>query len=99
MFRTFLAAVNAYGTPEKLRTDNGPEFINSEFKKVTSGNNACREYTSVHCPKRNGRVQRKLAFVAQGRISAILEFQLMFEGVEFSAKALDYGRMWPEAWT
>ena len=32
-------------------------------------------------------------------MAAFLEFQLMFDGVEFPAKALDYGRTWPEACT
>ena len=32
-------------------------------------------------------------------MAAFLEFQLMFKSVEFPAKALDYGRTWPETWT
>jgi len=62
-------------------------------------NNIRPEYTSVDGSKRNGRVERKLALVAEGGMAAFLEFQLMFEGVEIPAKALDYGRMWLEAWT
>ena len=98
-FRTLLAAVNAYGTPESLRMDNGPEFTNREFQKLMTDNNIRREFTSIDGPNRNGRVERKLALVAKGGMAAFLEFQLMFEGVEFPAKALDYGRTWPDAWT
>ena len=97
--RTFLAAVNAYGTRESLRKDNAFEFTNREFRKLMFDNNIRREYTSVDGLKRNGRVERKLALVAEGGMAAFPEFQLMFEGVEFPAKALDYGRTWPEAWT
>ena len=98
-FRTFLTAFNAYGRSESLRTDNGPEFTNRKFQKLMTDNNIHPELTSVDGPKRNGRVERKLALVAEGGIAAFLEFQLMFEGVEFPTKALDYGRKWPEACT
>ena len=63
-FRTLLAAVNAYGTPESLRMDNGPEFTNREFQKLMTDNNIRREFTSIDGPNRNGRVERKLALVA-----------------------------------
>ena len=80
-FRIFLAAVNAYETPESLRTDSGPEFTNREFQKLVTDNNIRREFMSVDGPKRNGRVERKLALVAEGGMATFLEFQLMFEGV------------------
>ena len=56
-FRIFLAAVNAYETPESLRTDSGPEFTNREFQKLVTDNNIRREFMSVDGPKRNGRVE------------------------------------------
>ena len=62
-------------------------------------NNIRPEYTSVDGSKRNGRVERKLALVAEGGMAAFLGFQLVFEGVDIPVKALDYGRTWPEAWT
>ena len=73
-FGTFLAAVNAYGKPERLRTDTGSEFTNRELQKLMSDNNIRREYTSVDGPKRNGWVERKLALVAEGEMAAFLEF-------------------------
>lgn len=36
--RTLLTAVNAYGKPVCLRTDNGIEFTNNEFQKLMSNN-------------------------------------------------------------
>ena len=107
-FRTFLAAINAYGKPACLRTDNSLEFTKKEFQTMMSDTNVRREYTSVDGPKRNGGVERKLALVAEGGMAALvaeggmaafLKFQLTFDGVEFLAKALDYGPSRPEAWT
>ena len=98
-FRTFLTAFNAYGRSESLRTDNGPEFTNRKFQKLMTDNNIHPELTSVDGPKRNGRVERKLALVAEGGIAAFLEFQLMLEAVEFPVKTLDFARTWPDAWT
>ena len=72
-FGTFLAAVNAYGKPESLRTDNCPELTNREFQKLVSDNNIRREYTSVDGSKRNGWVERKLTLVAAGEMAAFLE--------------------------
>ena len=67
VFPTFSAAVNAYGTPVYLRTHNRPEFTNRKFQKLMPHNDIRREYTSVDSPKRNGRVERKLARVG-GRV-------------------------------
>ena len=98
-FRTFLAAVNAYGQPEGYRTDNASKFTNTEFPRPMVDNNIRREFTSVDGPKRNWRVERKLALVAEGGHAAILEFQTMFDGEEFPFKALNYDRTWQETWT
>lgn len=97
-FRTFLAAVNAYGTSVCLRTDNGLELTNKEFLKLMADNNIRREYKSADGPKGSGQVERELALAERG-MAVFLEFQLILDGVELPAKALDDGRMWPEAWT
>ena len=60
-------------------------------------NNTRHEFTSVDGPKRNGRVERKLSLVAEGGQAVFLEFQTMFDGVVFPAKAPNYDRTWPEA--
>lgn len=36
--RTLLTAVNAYGKPVCLRTNNGIEITNNEFQKLLSNN-------------------------------------------------------------
>ena len=46
-------------------------------------NNIRSEVTSGDGPNRNGGVKRKLALVAEGDHAAFLEFQTMFDGVEF----------------
>ena len=58
-FRTFLAAVNAYGQPECLRTDNVSKFTSTEFRRLMVDNNILCEFTSVDGQKRNGWVERK----------------------------------------
>ena len=45
--RTFPAAVNAYGQPECLRTDNASESINTEFQRLMVDINISREFTST----------------------------------------------------
>lgn len=97
-FRTFLAAVDSYGKPACLRTDNASEFIINEFQRVVADHNIHREFTAVDGPERNGWVERKLALVTEGGMAAFLGFQTMFEGVQFPSKALNYEHMWSEAW-
>ena len=53
-FRTFLPAVNAYGTPESLRVDNDPEFTNKEFQKLMTDNNIRREYNPLTVRRTTG---------------------------------------------
>ena len=72
-FRTLVAAVNACGTPACLRTDDGLEFTNKEFRTLTAENTIRREYTSDDSPKSNGRAERKLVLVAEGSLAAFLE--------------------------
>lgn len=43
-------------------------------------------------------MERKLALVAEGGMTAFVEPQLMVDGVEITAKALAYGCTWQDAW-
>ena len=95
-FRTLLAAANAFGQPACLRTDNASEFTNTEFQRLMVENNIRREITSVDDPLHNGWVERKLALVAEGGRTAFLNFQTIFDGADFPAKALNDERAWPE---
>ena len=49
--------------------------------------------------KRNGRVERKLALIAEGARAAWLEFPRHFLDLEFPAKANSWHQIWPEAFT
>lgn len=96
-FRAFLVAVNSYGRPACLRTDNASEFTNNESQGLRADRNLRRDLVSVDGPKRDGRVNWKLAHVSEGGTAAFLVFQTMFNGVGFPAKALYYERTWLKA--
>ena len=98
-YRAFLAVVSTYAKPAGLGSDNVLKFINKEFQTLTSDKNIHREYVSVDGPKRNRRVGLRLALVAEGGVVMFLEFHVMLDGVTIPAKALDFGRTWPEALT
>ena len=61
-------------------------------------NNIRLGFTSVDGLNHNGRVEWNLALVTEGGRAAILECQVMVDCVQFPAKALNYGRTWPESW-
>ena len=60
--------------PTCLRTDNSSEFISKDFERLMADDNTHREFTSVDDPKRNGRVERKLALIAEGGVAAFRSF-------------------------
>ena len=88
-FPTFLSAVYVYGQPECLRADTASAFTNTEFQRLMVVNNIHPEFTSVDGPKRSGRVERKISLVAEGGHAAFLEFQTIFDSVEFLSIALN----------
>ena len=57
------------------------------------------EYTPVDGAKRNGRVERKLALIAERARAAWLEFPRHFPDLEFPVKANSWHQIWPEAFT
>ena len=79
--------------------DNGSEFTNAEFRKLLTGLGIAVEYTPVDGAKRNSRVERKLALIAEGAKAAWLEFPRHFPDSEFPNKALEWTAIWPEAFT
>ena len=102
-FRAFLAAIKPlrekHGEPGALRTDNGTEFVNEPFANLLVQYGIRREFTSVDGPKRNGRVERRIALVKEGARAAWLEFPRLFPDVQFPSRAMHYSAVWPEAWT
>ena len=56
--------------PGALRTDNGTEFVNTLFANLLVQYGIRREFTSVDGPKRNGRVEWRIALVKEGARAA-----------------------------
>ena len=102
-FRAFLVAIKPlrekHGEPGALRTDNGTEFVNEPFANLLVQYGIRREFTSVDGPKRNGRVERRIALVKEGDRAAWLGFPPLFPDVRFPSRATHYSAVWPEAWT
>ena len=73
-FRAFFATIKpliaVHGPVGSLRTDNGLEFVNDDFKNMLTKLNIKRELTPVDGAKRNGRVERKLALITEGARAA-----------------------------
>ena len=80
-----------------LRTDNGLEFVNDTFTTLLTNMRIGRELTPVDGAKRNGRVKHKLAMIAEGAKSALLELPRDFPDLEFPRKALNWDAIWLEA--
>ena len=101
-FRAFLAAIKPlrekHGEPGTLRTDNGTEFVNEPFSNLLVQYGIRREFTSVDGPKRNGRVERRIALVKEGARAAWLGFPRLFPDVRFPSRTKHYPAVWPEAW-
>ena len=101
--RAFLAAIKPlrekHGEPGALRTDNGTEIVNEPLANLLVHYGIRREFTSVDGPKRNGRVERRIALVKKGARAAWLEFPRLFPDVWFPSRAMHYFAVWPEAWT
>ena len=88
-----------HGGLEIARLDNGNEFTNADFRKLLTELGVPVEYTPVDGAKRNGRVERKLALIAEGARAAWLELPRHFPDLEFPAKANSWHQIWPEAFT
>ena len=84
---------------EIARFDNGNEFTNADFRKLLTELGVAVEYTPVDGAKWNGRVERKLALIAEGARAVWLEFPRHFSDLEFPAEANSWHQIWPEAFT
>ena len=102
-FRSWHTAVKStaaiHGGLEIARFDNGNEFTNADFRKLLTELGVAVEYTPVDGAKRNGRVERKLALIAEEARAAWMEFPRHFPDLGFPAKANSWHQIWPEAFT
>ena len=91
-FRALFAAIKpliaVHGPVGILRTNNGLEFVNDDFKDMLTELNIKRELTPVDGTKRNGHIERKLALITEGARVACLEFLRHFPDLQFPRKAL-----------
>ena len=81
--------VATYGGLDIARFENGHEFINAEFRKLLTELEIAVEYTPIDGEKRNGRVERKLALIAEGAKVAWLELPRYSPDLDFPSKALE----------
>ena len=88
-----------HGKPGDLRTNNETEFVNEHFANLLVQYGIRREFTSVDGPKRNGRVERRIALIKEGARAAWLGFPRLFPDVRFPSRAMHYSGVWPEEWT
>ena len=98
-FATIKPLIAVHGPVGSLRTDNGLEFVNDDFKGMLTELNIKRELTPVDGAKRNGCVERKLALNTEGARAAWLEFPRHFPDLQFPRKALIWDKIWPEAFS
>ena len=89
--------VATYGGLCIARFDNEHEFINAEFRKLLTELGIAVEYTPVDDKKRNGRVERKLALIAEGAKVAWLELPRYSQDLELPNKALEWTTIGPKA--
>ena len=55
----FLADVAPHGDVERLRTDNGGEFMSNEYKELMVKNKMKHETSASHSPHQNGTAERQ----------------------------------------
>ena len=55
------------------------------------------EYTPPGGPKRNGRVEPRIALMAEGAKAGWMEFPLRLPDIEFPGKAHNWHAIWPKA--
>ena len=57
-FEKFIADISPLGKVKRLRSDNGGEFISSNFNDVATKNNVRQEFSSPESPHQNGTAER-----------------------------------------
>lgn len=59
-------AIQAWGVPEILRTDNGSDFISYEFKRALSSLGIHQDITDPFSPEQKGTVERHIGTLQRG---------------------------------
>ena len=90
-------AGEARGAGSPPHRQRGTEFVNEPFANLLAKHGIRREFTSVDGPKRNGRVERRIALVMEGARAAWLGFPRLFPDVRLPGRAMHYSDVWPDA--
>ena len=96
VFAKFLADIRADGCPsvvECVRSDNGTEFLNVEFRALLNSHCVHQELTPVASPKHDGVVERRIACKLELAMVSCLEAKRLFDG----EKLPPTGPLWAEA--
>ena len=56
--KIFLADVTSYGSVKRIRSDNGTEFSNGQFKSLLIENKIKHEFSAPYSPHQNGTAER-----------------------------------------
>ena len=88
----FLADTAPYGTVKRLRTDNGTEFSNSEFRTLLIKNRIKHEFSSPYSPHQNGTVERSWQSLFEMARCLLIEAKLPKELWTYAVKASAYIR-------
>ena len=99
LFSAFKPLIAVHGPVGSLRTDNGLDFVNDDFRNMLTELNIKQELTPVDGAKHNGRVERKLVLITEGARAAWLEFPRHFPDLQCPMKSLIWDNIWPEAFS
>lgn len=72
LVRMLEAVIWTHGKPQKIRTDNGPEFISGEFNRWCEANCIEHQFTQPGCPTQNAYVERFNGSYRRGVLDAYI---------------------------
>ena len=91
-----------HGFPDKLTSDNGPQYSSSEFKQFCKENNITHVTVSPHYPQSNGEAERAVGTIKhlwkkaddeEKRRKAVMEYNATpFSGTDMSPAQMLMGR-------
>ncbi len=85
LIRMLETAIWEYGKPQKIRSDNGPEFISREFEQWCKANGIEHQFTQPGCPTQNAYIERFNGSYRRGVLNAYM-FRNLTEVREITEK-------------
>lgn len=90
--RKFLADVEPQGKVKRLRTDNGTEFTNHQFREILLTNKIKQEYSSPYSPHQNGTAERSWRSIFEMTRCLLMNAKLPKNLWAYAVKAAAYIR-------